>query len=66
MVQLSDEYNYIGPSEGDVSLDFRATLLDELGNPVTNDILSYPYSVAVRYLSDYSGGILTYSYTAII
>lgn len=71
-VQLSDEYNYIGPDRlasptelnyVDTALSFSAQLLDETGGNATG--LEVAYSVAIRYVNNdttTAPGILTYSY----
>jgi hypothetical protein len=73
-VQLSDEYNYIGPdrlasptemNNVDTALSFSAQLLDETGGNATG--LEVPYSVAIKYVNNdttTAPGILTYSYTS--
>ena len=66
-VQLTDDYNYIGPETGTEALDleFAVELLDEAGSPVTSSLLSLPYSIALNYTNPAGGGKFTYSYTAI-
>lgn len=65
-LQISDEYNYVGPSESETTLQFIAVLHDENGDSTTISSESVPHSIAIYYANPAnSGGTLEYSYRAV-
>lgn len=67
-VQLTDEYSFVGTGTDDdqVALDFKAYLLDMVGDVYTGAAGQVPYTIAIAYINTKTNdaGTLTYSYVS--
>jgi len=67
LVQLSDEYNFLGNDSYALLIDFEAYFIDANNNVLGNGSSATPASIVIQYANSINGdqGILTYTYLSL-
>ena len=65
LLQFSEEYDYSGNDDFNMSIDFSAFLLTSTNIKITNSSVPFNLGIFYRNTLEADAGVLTYSYTAV-